>query len=1237
MPVRDGEAHPPKAGSSGRLEGLSPEQLELLSLRLARTARTARKAGAPEGVQPPIPRRREAGPSPLSFAQQRIWILAQLAGDPAAYNLPQALRLAGPLDRAALTASLQAIFDRHEILRARFFTVDGLPQQEITPARALALPFVDLGRLPKEARDREAERLARADALLPFDLASGTLLRTLLVRLDKTEHLLLVNLHHIAADNLAVGLLVRELSALYTARVAGRGDPLPPPPLQYLDYVAWQRGPRGQLEAEVLAGHLAYWKAQLAGLPALDLPTDRLRAPRAPHPRFRGERCALEIPQALAAGLEAWARRQGGTLHMALATAWGAALGRFAEQTDFAVGMPLASRNRRELEGAIGLFSNTVVLRYDLTGDPSPRTLFERVKEATLAAHAHQDLPFDRLVEELAPARVPGRTPLFQAAFNLQRSPGRSLRLGEVELTPVEYFRGTANLDLYLAIEEEEGTFSGLLEVDADLFDPATARALNDAFLGFLHALVERPDLPLSRQPFPAALAERARAARLRDRRQQVRIAATFTAEPLERPLAFWLDLLDLPSEIAFAPYHQVLQELLDPAGSFAANTYGANVSLVRLEDFLRHAPPGTGAEDLLARAADDLTSAVATAAGRLSAPLFLVLCPSRHSRGGLVRRLEAELAEKCAGLPGVTVISAGEIEGRYPTTAAFDDYADRQGHIPFTAEGFAALASAIARRLYALRQPPLKVIAVDCDNTLWQGVAAEVGALGVTVGSAERHLQEFLVAQVAAGRLLCLVSKNRPEDVFEVLDRHPGMVLRREHVAAAEIGWGAKSEGLGALARELSLGLDSFAFLDDNPIEGAEVRSALPEVLTLELPAEPVKWRPFLEHVWAFDLARATAEDAKRTDLYRQNAEREKLRGRAATLAEFLEGLGLEVDCHPIRPGEISRVSQLIERTNQWNASTRRRSEAEIAAFLTGGAGGGEGWAVSVRDRFGDYGLVGVALFRQIDGALEIDTLLLSCRVLGRRVEHRLVARLGELAAARGLSWLDFSFRPTPRNQPVRDFLEELPAERRPDSEGAVFRLAAEAALGLAAAADPVLAAEPRAVADVERRQSLEQPATAARSELLGRIARELTSAADVARLAAQSAAPRPPALSRVGYVAPRNPLEEAVAEIWQEVLGVERVGIHDNFLTAGGHSLLGTVLLSRVYDAFGIELPLYTLFAAPTVAALAAQVEERLIAEMDAGDREAGLAEIEGLSPEELRLRVEEEAERVGSGRVR
>lgn len=1230
MPDRDGKASQPGAGISGQLEGLSPEQLELLSLRLARTTRTARREGAAEGVQAPIPKRRENGPSPLSFAQQRIWILAQLAGDPAAYNLPQTLRLAGPLDPAALAASLQAIFDRHEILRARFFTVDGLPHQEITPAGALELPFVDLSGLPREARSREEERLARADALRPFDLTAGTLLRALLVRLGEVEHLLLVNLHHIAADNLAVDLLVRELSALYTARVAGRGDPLPPPPLQYLDYVAWQRG---QAEAEVLAGHLAYWKDRLAGLPALDLPTDR---PRETRPRFRGERLAFDIPPALAAGLEAWARRQGGTLHMALVAAWGLTLGRFAGQTDFAVGMPLASRNRRELEGAIGLFSNTVVLRFDLAGDPPPRAVFEKVREATLAAHVHQDLPFDRLVEELAPARVPGRTPLFQTAFNLQRSPGRSLRLGELELTPVEYFRGTANLDLYLAIEEAEGTSSGLLEVDADLFDPATARALNDAFLGFLEALVERPDLPLSRQPFPEALVERARAARLRDRRQQVRIAATFTAEPLERPLAFWLDLLDLPSDITFAPYNQVLQELLDPAGGFATNAYGANVALVRLEDFLRFAPPGTDPAELPARAADDLARALtAGAAARLAVPLLVVFCPSPLDPGGRsepVRRLEREVAEAAVGLPGVLVIPAAEIEARYPARAAFDDYADRQGHIPYSAEGFAAVASTLARHLYGLRQPPLKVIAVDCDNTLWRGVAAEVGALGVEVGPAHRSLQEFLVGQTGAGRLVCLVSKNRPEDVFEVFDHHPDMLLSREHVTAAKIGWNAKSEGLRALARELSLGLDSFAFLDDNPVECAEVRAALPEVLTLELPAEPGEWPSFLEHVWAFDLPRtATAEDATRTDLYRQNALRETLRGRAATLAEFLEELGLEVDCHPIRPDEIPRVSQLTERTNQWNASTRRRSEAEIAAFL----GDGEGLAVSVRDRFGDYGLVGVALFCATSKALEIDTLLLSCRVLGRRVEHRLVARLGELAEARGIAALDIPFRPTPRNRPVRDFLESLPAERREDAEGAVFRLAARAAAGLAAAPDPTLAAEPRVPAAHEGREPATRPGPTGRSELVQRIARELALPAELARLAAQMAAPSL-ALSPAGYVAPRNPLEEAVAEIWQEVLGVERVGVHDNFLTAGGHSLLGTVLLSRVYDAFGIELPLYTLFAAPTVAALSAQVEERLIAEMDAGDREAGLAEIEGLSPEELRLRVEEEAERVGSGRT-
>jgi FkbH-like protein len=328
----------------------------------------------------------------------------------------------------------------------------------------------------------------------------------------------------------------------------------------------------------------------------------------------------------------------------------------------------------------------------------------------------------------------------------------------------------------------------------------------------------------------------------------------------------------------------------------------------------------------------------------------------------------------------------------------------------------------------------------VDADNTLWTGVCGEDGPAGVVIDAPRRAFQEFLLKQREAGMLLCLCSKNEEADVDAVFAAHPDMPLRPGHFAARRVSWNPKSEGVLALSEELGLGLDSFVFLDDNPIEIAEVQAGCPGVVCLRVPEDPRQIPGWLRHLWAFDRPKVTAEDRARADSYRQNREREELRRSAPSLEAFLASLELAVDVRPIAPEHLPRVAQLTQRTNQLNLSLVRRTEAEVGRFL---AGGGEGLEVSVRDRFGDYGLVGVALFTCDSEALAVDTLLLSCRVLGRGVEHRLLAKLAEIAAGRGLTWVDLPWEPGERNRPALEFLEGLAGSVR---LGETFRVEVDA-----------------------------------------------------------------------------------------------------------------------------------------------------------------------------------------------
>ncbi len=440
---------------------------------------------------------------PLSFPQERLWYVEQLAPGLAAYAVPLAVRLTGALDRGALAAALSAVVSRHESLRTRFRTEDGRPVQVVLPPEdpraSVPLPFVDLSALrapePEVLRGSgtealrvsgtEALRLARAEAARPFDLRRGPLVRATLLRLGDTEHVLLLALHHIVSDRWSMGVLFGELATLYA------GGSLPPLAIQYPDYAVWQRE---RLQGAALERQLAYWRERLRDLPFLHLPTDLRRPAR---PAHRGGQVPVELPPDLVAGLRRLSHEAGATLFMTLLAGFLAVLGRHAGEEDVAVGTAVANRGRRELEGLVGFFVNTLVLRTSLAGEPSFRQLLARVREAALGAYAHQELPFERLVEELRPARDAARPPLVQVTFMLQNTPLPAVSLPGLAVAELPFETGTAKFDLSVALTELGEGVAGSWEYDAELFLPATVERLAAHHRRLLAAAVESPDAPV--------------------------------------------------------------------------------------------------------------------------------------------------------------------------------------------------------------------------------------------------------------------------------------------------------------------------------------------------------------------------------------------------------------------------------------------------------------------------------------------------------------------------------------------------------------------------------------------------------------------------------------------------------------------------------------------------------------------------------------------------------------------
>ncbi len=458
-----------------------------LGTRQLRTEESPRPGSTPSG-----------GEHPLSFAQQRMWALEQFTPGSSAYHLPQALRLRGPLDVAALEASFTELVRRHGSLRTTFPSREGQPVQRIAPPAPVYVRQVDFQPLPEAGWEEATRRFLLEEAEAPFELSQGPLMRLALARLAPEEHVLAVTLHHIIADGASLRVLTREMMALYDALRRGQRPALPELPRQYADHARQQRE---WLQGPVLEERLSWWKERLAGLPVLELPTDR---PRPSTPTYRAGHQPLALSGALSEAVRALARSERATPFMVLLAAFGAVLGRYSGQRDLAIGTPIAGRTRTELEGLIGLFVNTLVLRVDLSGDPSGRELLSRVQEMALGAYAHQELPFEKLVEELHPEREPSRSPLFQVMLSLQEEASDSATLGGLSVERLELPAATTQVDLTLWLRPTPQGFAGALEYSTGLFEAAAMARLARTLEGTLEALTAAPERRLSELTRPS-------------------------------------------------------------------------------------------------------------------------------------------------------------------------------------------------------------------------------------------------------------------------------------------------------------------------------------------------------------------------------------------------------------------------------------------------------------------------------------------------------------------------------------------------------------------------------------------------------------------------------------------------------------------------------------------------------------------------------------------------------------
>ena len=1024
----------------------------------------------------------------LSFAQQRLWFIDQFEPGSSLYNIPMAVRLLGDLRLAALQESLDALVHRHESLRTTFAEQWGEAVQIIHEPAPFKLDIIDFSDLCTEERHQEANRLRRDEAQRPFDLVKGPLFRGCLLRVSEEEHVLLLTLHHIVSDGWSQGVLRRELSALYNAFCAGKPSPLPEQSFQYADYAAWQRS---WLTLEALDSQVAYWKEHLAGAPTLlDLPTDR---PRPAVQTFRGERVWFQLTEELSQAVKQLGQHEGATLFMTLLAAFDVLLCRYSDQEDIVVGTPIANRTQSRTEGLIGFFINTLAVRCDLTGDPSFVTLLGRVREAALGAYSHQDLPFEKLVEELKPERSMSHAPVFQVMFTLQNNVANDLNLEGLRIERVGGDAVSAKFDLSLGFAEINGKLRGALEYNTDLFDGDRIERLLVHFRTLLESIVTDPEQPISHLSMLTDI----------ERRQLLddwnNTAADYERERCLHEL-FEAQVERTPEAVALVFEGEQL-------------TYSQlNVRANQLAHFLRlqGVRPNTLVAICMARSVEMVVSllAILKAGGA-----YVAIDPSYP-----VERIRYTLEDASASL----LLTQDALVNQLPVACTRTLCVDRDAVM---------ISAQPACDLGCITQPTdlAYVLYTSGSTGRPKGVAIEHHSPVALVSWALGQLTSEELSGVVFATSICF-----DLSVYELFVTlcGGGRVLLVENALA-----------IGTLGTELRPSL-----INTVPSAMAELlrQGAVPAtVMRVNLAGEPLTGslvdaiydQTGVRHV--YDLYGPSEDTTYSTCALRE-------RGGRVTIGRPISNTTAYVLDTCLWPSPVGVPGELYIGGDGLARGYLNRAELTAERFVPDPFSSQPGRRL--------YKTGDLVRYRS-DGNLEyIGRLDHQVKVRGFRIE------LGEIENAL-LSYAGV-------HEAVVLAREDAPGDRRLVAYIGI----SESALNSSLLRDHLQNMLPGYMV----------PSAFVVLETLpltpnGKIDRRALPAPDSSSLLVDT------------YVAARTPIEEGLAEIWRTVLKVEQIGIHHNFFELGGHSLLATQVMSRVRQAFQVELSVRALFEAPTIAGLA------------------------------------------------
>jgi len=1132
-----------------------------------------------------------------TFLQQQFYFEHQLQEDGIFSNLPLAFNIKGPFSFNALEKAVNQIIEQHEILRTYFSYQNGELTQHILSHYTTSIKVYDVH--PNQIIQTLENAVSKK-----FDVETVPPAEYSLYQIDDNTVVFLAVFHHMLADFTSLSTFCRQLGEIYGVLVGHNSSGQKIPPSQFSDYAKWEESFMHSVESEKM---LDYWEKELQGQREyIQLQKDSNDASGI---AIKGSCDNHILTNAESETVSEYSAAQKVNDFVVLLSAYLLTLYYFSGENSIVVGIPLTNRLNVNDDNTMGCFANMSPLRFHINQAENIGKLIQHVRRQLLFAHRNQKVSFNQIVKRVNPPRRFGQNPLYQVGFTLRKPYPFTLEIQNCTTEFIEVQANSSLLDIYCMVGMDDNAIKFRFEYNEALYSSSFMKSFKKTYFNALKMVMSGPEkkiTPLvsknyleSEKIVKKSNLSKSPSDETSEHIHGFVIVSSFTGDHLVAPLRFWAEQMSVNASFDSVINFQVFQQLLNVGSEFLRNMGGSSILLIRIEDWLKYPWPQSEQDDVkfidsLNRETEKFIKALMSAVDNASTQIILCLChPSPEvtnspARSKSIKSLEHRIVEACNAIGTIHTITPDDIEKHYNVENYHNEITLEQAQIPYHNHYYALLSAMIAQKLFQRLFPPYKVVAVDADNTLWRGSIVEDGIDSIVLDESFLQFQSFLVDLHSRGFLLCLVSKNEETDILEAFKYHDSMPLKSDHIVLKKVNWDQKSKNIRQISKELDLGLDSFIFIDDNPMECAEVMMNCPEVLTIQMKDESGFVERLTNHLWAVDSGKVSVEDQQRTRQYLQNIDRKKLLKNTPSYAVFIKGLDLRVMIHHVDFKNYSRISQMTYRINQFRTKPGRLSEQHVKGLIDNNTT--ELYAINASDRYGDYGTIGVLQLDKMDNELRLSQMLLSCRVLGKGVEHQMVAFAGRKSREYGFSLCTVEFVEMARNKPARIFLEHIGKDFRKDEEDvSIYRFPAEVAANIEfnpaeyEIGDTIFKDEPRQVpTDYSKLVKI-------RNVFVKKVFESFYSAEEIYKAVGGTSGESSPRNNKEFFQAGKvADLEREMVEIWKIVLQKETINSSENFFDSGGYSILIPQIITMFHERTGYLLDILNIFTYPSIHSL-------------------------------------------------